>query len=107
MVQKSVKFIIKKFYSNDMKKVHAIIKGQVVGVYYRSFIKDRAEELGLNGYVKNIDNKTVELVIEGHEAKIKRLLEFCKQGPPGALVDNIKTKSLPYDKEFNVFRVRY
>ena len=49
-----------------MKKVHAIIKGQVVGVYYRSFIKDRAEELGLNGYVKNIDNKTVELVIEGH-----------------------------------------
>ena len=90
-----------------MKKVKAIIKGQVVGVYYRTFIKDRAEELGLTGFVRNIDNHTVELIVEGHEAKIKKLLDLCNQGPHNALVEDIKTETLPYSKEFNMFRIRH
>ncbi len=90
-----------------MKKVKAIIKGQVVGVFYRTFIKEKADELGLTGYVKNIDNHTVELVVEGHEAKIKKLIDDCKQGPQGAFIESIKTESLAYSKEFNIFRIKY
>lgn len=90
-----------------MKKIKAIIKGQIVGVNFRSFVKDKADELGLTGYIKNLDNHTIELVIEGHEAKIASLLEHCQKGPEGSIVEDIKYNTLPFNKEFNRFRIKY
>ena len=90
-----------------MKRVRILISGEVSGVFFRAFIKDRAEELELKGYTKNTENKKVEVIVEGHELKINKLIDYCKQGPVGALVENVNTQTLPYTGEFNQFRVRH
>ena len=90
-----------------MKKVKIIISGDVHGIYFRAFIKDRANELGLTGYVKNTEDKKIEVIVEGHELKINRLLEQCRQGPVGARVEKVTAAALPYTGEFKDFKVKY
>ncbi len=90
-----------------MRRVKVNITGQVQGVFYRSFIKNEADKLALTGYVKNKENGDVEAVIEGHEFKVKMLIEKCKSGPVGAIVNAIKIIDEPYKNEFKDFRVKY
>ncbi len=90
-----------------MKRAKIVISGDVLGVYFRAFIKDRATELGLTGYTKNTEDKKVEVVVEGHELKINKLIEQCKQGPVGAKVVKVTVTSQPYKGEFKEFRVKY
>jgi len=90
-----------------MKRVQITIKGRVQGVFFRAFIKDRAIELGLTGYTRNVNTQVVEAIVEGHEIKINQLIEACKSGPSGAEIQEIKVTSLPYTGEFKQFRVKY
>ena len=90
-----------------MKRVRLTISGDVQGIYYRAFVKERASELGLTGYVKNLPGGKVEVVVEGHELKIEKLLEYCKQGPVGAKIEKVEGKTEPYKCEFKEFRVKY
>ncbi len=90
-----------------MKRVKILISGEVQGIYFRAFIKDRANELGLTGYVKNTPDKKIEVIVEGHELKINKLIEQCKEGPIGAKFINVSTTTQPYTGEFKQFRVKY
>ncbi|MBS3152822.1 acylphosphatase [Candidatus Woesearchaeota archaeon] len=90
-----------------MKKVIITISGDVQGIFFRAFVKDRANELGLTGYVRNTEDKKVEAVVEGHELKINKLIESCKEGPMGAKVNNVMTKTIPCTGEFKNFRIKY
>ncbi len=72
------------------KRVHAIVSGIVQGVCYRAFTRDAARHIGdLSGYVRNLPDGTVELVVEGPADKVDALLEKCRQGPPYGRVSNI------------------
>ena len=90
-----------------MKRVKITISGEVQGVFYRAFIKERAQEAGLTGYAKNIPGGKVEVIVEGHELKINKLIEYCRQGPVGAKVEKLETKTEPYKGEFKEFRIKY
>ncbi len=90
-----------------MKRIRIIVKGHVQGVFFRQFVKDRAESLGLSGYTKNISNNLVEVTVEGHEAKLKELIDICKRGPIGAQIEEVRVNSEPYIGEFNTFRIKY
>ena len=56
-----------------MQRVRITISGFVQGIFFRDFVRKKAKELGLKGYVKNIENNKVEIVVEGHEIKINKL----------------------------------
>lgn len=90
-----------------MKRVHIIVKGFVQGVFFRSNTKKAATELNLKGYVKNLDNGYVEVVAEGKEKELNKLIEFCKVGPSFSKVEDIDIKFGKPTKEFNNFEVRY
>jgi len=87
-------------------KVKVLIMGDVVGVFFRRFVRHNAIRLGINGYVKNVDDK-VEAVFEGLDDKVEKLIELCKQGPVGSKVLNVKVKEDKSKEEFNNFEVRY
>ncbi|MBI2578373.1 MAG: acylphosphatase [Candidatus Aenigmarchaeota archaeon] len=72
-----------------MKRCCIYISGRVQGVSFRSFTKQNAELLGLNGFVKNLDDGRVEVIVEGHEDKIEQLVEKIRQGPPRAKIDDV------------------
>lgn len=90
-----------------MKRVKILVSGNLQGIFYRAFVKERANELGLTGYVKNTEDKKVEAIVEGHELKINKLIDYCQEGPVGAKIEKVATTTLPYTGEFKEFRVKY
>ena len=64
---------------------HLIISGKVQGVWFRASTKQKAEQLGIAGWVKNTDNGRVEALIEGDEKQIQDMIKWCHQGPPLSL----------------------
>ena len=90
-----------------MKRVHLIISGQVQGVFFRHHTNMVGNNLGLKGFVRNLPNGDVEVVAEGDEGKLNELIEFCKKGPVGSYVENVKIEYEKLTKEFNGFSVKY
>lgn len=64
-----------------IKSYHLRVYGFVQGVGYRKFVRKEALSLGLNGWVRNLPDNTVEIGVTGDEEKIKKLIEECKKGP--------------------------
>ena len=73
-----------------MKSIHLIVSGRVQGVFFRANVKNKANELRLKGYAKNLPDGNVEVVAEGDEEKLKELIEFIRKGPGVAKIENIK-----------------
>ena len=69
--------------------VRVTIEGRVQGVWYRGWTMDRAEELGLCGWVRNCRDGSVEAVFAGPEATVRQMIEKCREGPPAARVTRI------------------
>jgi len=89
-----------------MRRAHIMIKGYVQGVFFRARTEERAKQLGLTGWVRNIP-EGVEAVFEGADDKVKEMLEFCKHGPRGARVTSIEVKEEKYRGEFDSFTIAY
>jgi acylphosphatase len=85
-------------------RAHVLIFGRVQGVFFRANTLERAIDIGLRGWVRNVHSGEVEAVFEGDEEKIKEMIEWCKKGPPGARVDKIETKFYEYKGEFEDFK---
>ncbi|MBI2559255.1 acylphosphatase [Candidatus Woesearchaeota archaeon] len=75
-----------------MKCIHLLVSGRVQGVFFRANVKNKASELGLKGYAKNLPDGNVEIVAEGDEDKIKDLIDFIKKGPGIASVTGVQVK---------------
>ncbi len=86
-------------------QVHAVISGQVQGVWYRASTKEKAEELGLTGWVKNIAHGNVEAVFEGEESSVNEMIGWCRKGPPLALVTDVKITRKQFGGKFIGFAV--
>ena len=85
-------------------RAHAFISGEVQGVGFRFHTQIKARNLGLKGWVKNLDNGDVEAVFEGKEDKVKEMIEWCKKGPDSALVKEVKVDFEDYSGEFESFQ---
>jgi acylphosphatase len=81
------------------------IKGKVQGVYYRQSTKEKALELNIAGYVKNMNDGDVFVIATGNEEDLNELVEWCKKGPARALVTKVIVTSEPI-QEFTTFSVQ-
>ena len=77
-------------YSNTMQCIHLTVSGKVQGVFFRDSTRKKAQELGLNGYAKNLPDGNGEVVAEGPEEKINELISFIKNNPGHSKVKEIK-----------------
>lgn len=73
--------------------MHVFVSGRVHGVWFRESTRQRAEELGLSGWVKNLPDGRVEAVFEGDPAAIEHALAFVAEGPRHARVLNVELAS--------------
>lgn len=91
-----------------MKKIraHVHIYGRVQGVYYRQTAFQKAVELGLKGWVRNLTDGAVEAVFEGDEAAVNQMLEWCKEGPSMARVSHVEIEKQPCLDSFEDFRIK-
>lgn len=88
-------------------RVHVIISGRVQGVWFRANTREKAEELGLTGWVRNTVDGTVEAVFEGEESAIKEMIIWCNKGPRLAQVTDVNVDYEPFSGEFQRFDIRY
>ncbi len=87
-----------------MKTAHIIVSGRVQGVGFRFFTKYTAENFGINGWVRNLDDGTVEIKATGKDEKIKEFLKEIKKGSPLSEVKDVNVKYEPLE-EFNSFEI--
>jgi acylphosphatase len=73
----------------QIRTVAVIISGRVQGVGYRIWTRGEAGRQGLAGHVRNRPDGTVEALFSGPPDAVERILEACRQGPPGARVTDL------------------
>ena len=93
--------------TNEIQELHASVRGQVQGVGYRYFVIEKARALGLNGYVRNERNGGVEVLAQGPQAALERLLAQLQHGPSAAHVSEVKTTWGQPTEHFSGFHVRW
>jgi len=90
-----------------MKRLHLKIHGKAQGVFFREKTRQVAQDLDLKGYVKNTVDNCVEIVAEGEELALKKLLDWCKIGTEHADVNNVKEDWGNEVGEFEEFKIVY
>ncbi|MBI2548294.1 acylphosphatase [Candidatus Woesearchaeota archaeon] len=90
-----------------MKQVHLIITGRVQGVSFRYSTKQKAQDLGITGWVRNIPNNAVEVVAEGYEETLQQFIVWCHKGSLLANVTSVKVTEKQYTGKFTSFDIRY
>ena len=63
--------------------------GRVQGVFLRQWTVKKATTLGVNGWVHNARDGSVEAHLAGEETAVASLIEHMRQGPPQARIDDI------------------
>lgn len=92
---------------NDNTRLHAIIEGRVQGVGYRAFTIRKANELGVDGWVRNLRDGSVEVIAEGRRTDLDQMLSALRRGPTSASVTNVKPDWRSATGEFDGFNVKY
>ena len=75
------------------------------GVFYRVKAKEKAEEFDLTGWVKNTIDNEVEILAEGKEENLKKLINWCYDGSKNAIVKKVKTEWGKYENKFDQFKI--
>ena len=89
-----------------METVHLVIKGKVQGVYYRATAKEKANELGIKGWIKNAPGGHVEIMAAGNKEELEKFIGWCRRGPKHAEVSDIivTTREEQYFSNFTIKR---
>jgi len=82
---------VRKMQDSDLERAHVKISGQVQGVFFRDSTRQKAEELGLKGWVKNVPDGAVEALFEGPSERVREMVRWCEEGPQQASVENVET----------------
>lgn len=72
---------------------HVVIRGRVQRIGYRAWTEYTALEQGLEGWVRNRRDGAVEAVFAGPAGAVHEMIDACRRGPPGALVDAIDERA--------------
>ncbi len=86
-------------------RVRILVSGKVQGVFFRKSTKNKAQELDITGWVRNLDDGRVEAVFEGEKEKVEKMVEWARKGPDYAEIKDIKITPEEYTGEFSGFTV--
>ena len=87
-----------------MPAVHLIIKGKVQGVFFRASTKNKADSLGIKGWVRNTPEGNVEVKANGDPLVLEEFVEWCKTGPSQARVTGVE-RVVVEEEKFSDFRI--
>jgi acylphosphatase len=76
-------------------RYRVLIWGRVQGVFFRDTCRRMAERYGVNGWVRNLPDGSVEAIFEGPAGEASRLVEWSRHGPAAAAVEDIRVETEP------------
>ena len=92
--------------NSDLQRARVRVSGQVQGVFFRDSTRQKAEELGLAGWVRNMPDGQVEALFEGPSERVEEIVRWCKEGPQRASVENVDTDFESAGGDLEGFEVR-
>jgi acylphosphatase len=85
---------------------HVFISGKVQGVFYRIETSREAKKRNITGWIRNTSDGRVEAIFEGERRDVTCIIDFCKHGPSGALVEKVNVLWEKYTGNFEGFEIR-
>jgi acylphosphatase len=82
----------------DRTIVHVTIRGRVQGVGYRAWVEDQATLNGLEGWVRNRQDGSVEALFAGPAQDVAEMMALCRKGPPASRVDAVNDEPASADQ---------
>ena len=92
---------------DGLVRARIIVSGCVQGVSFRWYTRTRALELEVSGWVRNLPDGSVELVAEGSLTNVQNIVDWCRQGPSHAVVDDLKVGWEDATGEFSEFAIHH
>ena len=80
------------------------ISGTVQGVFFRASTKEKADEHGVQGWVRNVEDGSVEIHAQGPDDAMEQFIAWCHEGPPTANVLNVRIENVEEDS-FSSFEI--
>lgn len=74
---------------SDRTRAHVYVSGKVQGVYFRATTRDKAQNVGVDGWVRNLPDGRVEAVFEGNQEPVESMVDWCHEGSPAADVADV------------------
>lgn len=81
------------------------MKGTVQGVFFRQFVKENAEKFNIVGFVRNLTGGDVEIIGEGDNEDLDKLVRAVGKGPDHAMIKNVQVEERKWSGEFKEFKV--
>ncbi|MCX8093574.1 MAG: acylphosphatase [Candidatus Goldbacteria bacterium] len=92
---------------DKIKGYHLLVKGHVQRVGYRSYCREKANKLGLKGYVMNLPDGDVEIEVYGDTEKIKEFISEITRKDMSFYVFHITLEELTEEKNYKDFSIRF
>ncbi len=89
------------------KCIHIFVTGKVQGVFFRQATRVIAIKNNVTGWVRNLDDGRVEIMIEGEDKSVDIITQWCNLGPANSRVDDIKINQEEFRGDYENFEVRY
>jgi acylphosphatase len=93
--------------ARNIVRAEITVNGLVQGIGFRYYILRQAQNLGLNGYEKNLYTGEVYILAEGERGMIEEIIKLTKTGPSHAHVKNCRVEWSNSTDEFTTFEIRF
>src|SRR5690348_190528 len=100
-------FIIAAAATTRKFRAHLLINGKVQGVYFRQNTVIVAARNNVKGWVRNLQDGQVEVLLEGSQSDVGQVIGWCNTGPANAKVISVDVKYEKYVGEFEEFKISY
>lgn len=90
----------------EIINIHVIVEGWVQGVFFRESTRQKAIQLGITGWVRNLPNGSVEALMSGEKSAITHMKKWLEKEGPGR-VDRVIVQQLAGAETSTSFTVRY
>lgn len=92
----------------EHRKISVVLFGQVQGVGMRQAITNKAHDLHIMGFVKNLEEKNqVYFEAQGRKEHLEELVNWSRQSPAWSQVDKFEVKEMPLDEDLPIFYIAY
>ncbi|MBH27958.1 MAG: acylphosphatase [Chloroflexi bacterium] len=89
----------------ETKRIVSLVRGRVQGVAFRYHTALKANQLGLEGWVRNNEDGSVQIEAQGQESSLNDLIGYIQKGPAHAKVDEVETKWIKDKESSGRFRI--
>ncbi len=90
-----------------MRAVRLRITGRVQRVGYRRYVLDKAQELGVAGFIENLEDGSVRLFAQAEDEVLEQFLQAVRNPPPPAIVRSVEERPAKPDRKLKSFRIKY